>query len=89
MTLDPSLLEKVISLLLSSGGEFADLYYQDVTARQMEAESGQIERISTIREKGVGLRLIRQGVTVFFVRLGDDLSAALTQPLAVAPVSGP
>lgn len=84
MTLDPSLLEKVISLLLSSGGEFADLYYQDVTARQVEAESGQIERISTIREKGVGLRLIRQGVTHFAstVDLAPDSLLELASALA-------
>ena len=62
---DPSLLEKVISILLSSGGEFADLFYQDTAARMVEAESGQIERISTTRERGVGLRLIRKGVTHF------------------------
>ena len=65
MNLDAAPIEKVISILLSSGGEFADLFYQDTSARMVEAESGQIERISTTREKGVGLRLIRQGVTHF------------------------
>jgi len=65
MTLDPSLLAKIVSTLLSSGAEFADVYYQDLTSRQVEAESGRIERISTTREKGVGLRIIHQGVTHF------------------------
>lgn len=65
MKFDPSFLEKVIATLLSSGGEFADFYFQDMTARMVEAESGQIERILTTREKGVGLRLIRKGVTHF------------------------
>jgi len=84
MILDPSLLAKVVSTLLSSGGEFADLYYQELTARQVEAESGQIERISNIREKGVGLRLIRQGVTHFAstVDLRPDMLLELASTLA-------
>ena len=84
MIRDPSLLEKVVSTLLSSGGEFADIYYQDMTARQVEAESGQIERISTIREKGAGLRLILGGVTHFAttVDLTPDSLLALASDLA-------
>ena len=84
MIRDPSLLEKVVSTLLSSGGEFADIYYQDMTARQVEAESGQIERISTIREKGAGLRLIRGGVTHFAttVDLTPDSLLTLASELA-------
>ena len=86
MILDPSLLEKVVSTLLSSGGEFADIYYQDMTARQVEAESGQIERISTIREKGVGLRLIHKGVTHFATTV--DLKPDMLLDLASALASG-
>jgi TldD protein len=86
MILDPSLLEKIVSTLMSSGGEFADLYYQDMTARQVEAESGQIERISTVREKGVGLRLIRQGVTHFATTV--DLAPDSLLQLASALASG-
>lgn len=85
MILDPSLLANVVSTLLSSGGEFADIYYQDMTARQVEAESGQIERISTIREKGVGLRLIRQGVTHFATTV--DLTSKSLLELASALAS--
>jgi TldD protein len=90
MILDPSLLEKVISTLMSSGAEFADLYYQDMTARQLEAESGQVERISTVREKGVGLRLIRKGVTHFAttVDLAQDSLLKLASDLASGAGSG-
>ena len=86
MILDPSLLSKVITTLLSSGGEFADLYYEDTTARQVEAESGRIERISTIREKGVGLRLIRQGITHFASTV--DLRPNMLLELASGLASG-
>jgi len=86
MTLDPSLLARVVSTLLSSGGEYADVYYQDTTARQVEAESGQIERISTTREKGAGLRIIHQGVTHFATTV--DLTANSLLELASALASG-
>ena len=88
MILDQSLLTRVVSTLLSSGGEFADLYYQDMTARQVEAESGQIERISTIREKGVGLRLIRQGVTHFATTVDLAPDSLLTLASALASGAG-
>ncbi len=86
MTLDPSLLADIVSTLMSSGGEFADLYYQDLTARQVEAESGQIERISNIREKGVGLRLIHTGVTHFATTV--DLKPNVLLELASDLASG-
>lgn len=84
MILEPSLIEKVISTLLTTGGEFADIYYQDMTSRQLEAESGQMERISTVREKGVGLRIIREGITHFAttVNLKPESLLALASDLA-------
>lgn len=65
MSLSPDLMHDVISILLSSGGEYADLFYQDVATSQVEAESGRVERVSTVREAGAGLRLIREEVTHF------------------------
>jgi TldD protein len=65
MPLSPDLMHDVISVLLSSGGDYADLFYQDVTTSQVEAESGRVERVSTIREAGAGLRMILGTVTHF------------------------
>jgi TldD protein len=65
MFINPDLMKDVLSILLSSGGEYADLFYQHITASQVEAESGRVERVSTVRETGVGLRLIRGSVTHF------------------------
>ena len=61
----PDLMGDVITALMSSGGEYADLFFQDVASTHLEAESGQLERVSKVREAGVGLRLIRNGVTHF------------------------
>jgi len=89
MIQDPSFLEKVISSLLSSGGEYADLYYQDMTARMVKAESGRIERISTIREKGAGLRLIRGGITHFATTVDLAPETLLELALDLAAGAGP
>lgn len=89
MILDETLLKKVVSTLLSSGGQYADLYYQDTTARMVEAESGQIERISTTREKGIGLRLIRQGVTHFATTVDMAPNSVMELASALASGAGP
>ncbi|MDF1536812.1 MAG: TldD/PmbA family protein [bacterium] len=77
---------EIVSILLSSGGEFADLYFQDMTARQAEAESGRIERIASVRERGVGLRLIRHGVTHFGTSV--EMSPAALRELAGSLAAG-
>jgi TldD protein len=65
MSLSHDLIGDVLSALFSSGGEYADIFYQDLTTNQLEAESGRVERVSTVREAGVGLRLIRGSATHF------------------------
>jgi len=65
MSLNLDLIEDVIARLLASGGQYADIFYQAVTTNQIEAESGRVERVSTVRESGVGLRLIREATTYF------------------------
>jgi TldD protein len=85
MSFSHDLLEDVVSRLMSAGGEYADIFYQDMTSNQLEAESGRVERVSAVRETGAGLRLIRGGVTYFastvdlaprhLLGLADDLAA--------------
>jgi TldD protein len=97
MNLDESLAAEVVSILLSSGGEFADIFYQNVTARVVEAESGEIERISTTRERGAGLRIIRNGITHFastvdlepksLLKLASDLAGGAGQKNSAPQVS--
>ncbi|UCG38661.1 MAG: hypothetical protein JSV00_00005 [bacterium] len=75
--LDQGLMQEIVSVLLSSGGQFADVYFQDMSARQVEAESGRVERISTVRERGVGLRIIKDLVTHFATTVDLTPSALL------------
>jgi TldD protein len=79
-------MQEVITALLSSGGEYADLFFQDVTSCHLEAESGRVERVSTVRERGAGLRLIREGVTHFATAV--DLAPSHLLDLARELASG-
>jgi TldD protein len=55
MPLSPALIEDVLNTLLSSGGELADIFYEDMTTRMLEAEGQDMERVSSGRETGVGM----------------------------------
>lgn len=83
---EPDLMREAVAALMSSGGEYADLYFQDVGATHLEAESGRLERASRVREAGVGLRLIREGVTHFATAV--DLSPKSLLDLASKLASG-
>jgi len=89
MPLNPALIEDVLNTLLSSGGEFADIYYEDMSSRMLEAEGEAMERVSSGREIGVGLRVVRNQVTRFGTTV--DLTAESLLDLArfLAAGSGP
>jgi len=82
----PALLEEMISSLLSCGGEYADVYYQNNSARMIEAEDGQLEKVSSTQEKGMGLTIIRDGVRHFASTV--DLSSKALLGLARTLASG-
>jgi len=65
VTLDRELALEVVDLLLSGGGEFADLYFEDSTFSVLQAEDGRMDKVSSGRERGAGLRLVKGGVTHF------------------------
>lgn len=89
MPLSPALIEEILRTLLSSGGELADIYYEDTTSRMLEAEGQAMERVSSGREVGVGLRVVRDQVTRFGTTV--DLSPVSLLDLAgfLATGSGP
>ena len=87
MTPDPALLGEILKILLSSGGELADIYFEDTTSRVLEAEGREMERVSSGRERGAGLRVVRDGVTRFAATV--DLSPEALRELARYLASGP
>jgi TldD protein len=57
--------EKVIRKLMSAKGEFADLFFEDRTGTTLIYENGKVDRIRQGIDRGVGLRIIRSGVTLY------------------------
>lgn len=89
MPLSPALIEDVLKTLLSSGGELADIYCEDMTSRMLEAEGEAMERVSSGREVGVGLRVVRDEVTRFGTTVDLTPESLLDLARFLAAGSGP
>ncbi len=76
MTPDRCLAEEVLAALLSGGGELADLFFEDTAFSLLQAEDGRMDKVSSGRERGAGLRLVK-GVVVHFGSTVDASPAGL------------
>ncbi len=65
MSMNPTLAQELLTVLLSSGGELADIYFEDTYSLTLEAEGAGMEKVASVRERGAGLRLVTGGVTHF------------------------
>jgi TldD protein len=70
----------VLSALLSRGGEYAELFYEEVRSLTVLLEDGRIERVLSGTDAGVGIRLI-YGEKTFYAYTNDANERAL---LAIA-----
>ncbi|MCL5966029.1 MAG: TldD/PmbA family protein [Deltaproteobacteria bacterium] len=57
--------ERVLSALLSRGGEYAELFFEDVRQMTVLLEDGRIERVVEGTDAGVGIRLISRNKTYY------------------------
>jgi TldD protein len=65
MPIDQVDCEKVIRKLMSTKGEFADLFFEDRSGTTIVYENGKVDRIRQGIDRGVGLRIIRSGATLY------------------------
>ena len=86
MIVDQNLAHEVLTVLLSAGGDFADVYVEDSASVMLQAEGDDMERVSSTRERGAGLRLVTDGVTHFASTV--DLSSESLLDLAGYLASG-
>ena len=54
-TLDTS---AILRRALAAGGDFADIYYEDVAFSTVVCEDGKVERVLAASERGIGIRVI-------------------------------
>ncbi len=55
----------ILSNLLSQGGEYGDIFYEKSRATRMEFEGGKLSKVSHGYDEGVGIRLIKEGKTLY------------------------
>jgi TldD protein len=55
----------ILRRALSGGGEFADIYFEDVAFSSVVCDDGKIERILAASERGIGIRVISELCTAY------------------------
>jgi TldD protein len=58
-------LEPLLSALLSRGGEYGELFYEEVNSLSIQREDGKIERVLSGTDAGIGIRLIFREKTFY------------------------
>ena len=57
--------EAILRRALSAGGDFADIYYEDVAFSSVVCEDGKVERVLAASERGIGIRVISELCTAY------------------------
>lgn len=81
--LDKKVLSQVLEEALRRGGDFAEIYVEEKTASNVFYEDNKIEKINSGREKGAGIRVIKDGSTAY-VYTNDLSTESLCQAASVA-----
>jgi TldD protein len=81
--------QKVLRRALKNGGEFADVFVEDVDATGISFEAGRVDNIVSGVDAGAGLRIIAAGRTIYaytndlseqgLLELADQLAGAVRQ----------
>lgn len=66
-------LKKVITVALEKGGDFADLYFEHTLANNISLRDGQVNRVSSDIDYGVGIRVLK----------GDQTGYAYTETITI------
>jgi TldD protein len=74
--------EKVFTLALRKGGALAELFFEDTASSRIFFEDGKVDRIVDGADRGVGLRILFDGRSVYGYT--TDLSQASLESLATA-----
>ena len=76
--IDEAMISRVMSELMASGADFADVYLQHTRSNSIRMEDGLISAASTGVDQGVGLRVVK----------GDQVGYAFTEDLTLDSMLG-
>lgn len=81
--LEKSLISRVLDEALQKGSDFAEIYYEEKQLNNIFCEDNRIEKINSGRERGVGIRTVKDGNTAY-VYTSDLSLEGLCKAAAVA-----
>jgi TldD protein len=79
----PEVVERTLSVALSRGGDFAEVFAEDRSSVHARLDDGRVEELATGRSRGVGIRVVR-GETTGFAHTADLSEAGLAAAAAAA-----
>jgi TldD protein len=89
--IEHDVLERVLATAVRTGGEFAEVYAEDKRSTSLGLDDGKIEQVSSGRDRGAGIRVIK-GDTTGFAHTADlsenGLRAAAEAAAAAASQGG-
>ncbi|HYX43511.1 MAG TPA: TldD/PmbA family protein [Acidimicrobiales bacterium] len=74
--IDESVLQRVLGAALRTGGDFAEVFVEDRRSSSAHLDDGRVEELSSGRDRGAGIRVVR-GDTTGFAHTSDLTEAGL------------
>src|SRR3712207_2792814 len=63
--IDESTVQRVLAAALRTGGDFAEVFAEDRRSSSARLDDGRIEELTSGRDRGAGIRVLRGGTTGF------------------------
>jgi TldD protein len=76
--IDHDVIERTLGVALRTGAEFAEIYAEDKRSTSVGLDDGRIEQVTSGRDRGAGIRVIK-GETTGFAHT-SDLTRQLRRP---------
>ncbi len=83
LVIDSDVIERTLGLALRTGAEFAEVYAEDKRNTSVALDDGRIEQVTSGRDRGAGIRVIK-GETTGFAHTSDLSEAGLAAAASAA-----
>src|SRR5215218_172848 len=81
--IDETVLDRTLQVALRAGGDFAEVFAEDRRASSARLDDGKVEELTSGRERGAGIRVVR-GETTGFAHTADLSEAGLEEAAGAA-----
>ena len=81
--IEPSIVQRVLSASLRTGGDFAEVFVEDRRSSSARLDDGRVEQVTSGRDRGAGIRVV-VGDTTGFAHTADLSEAGLLRAAEAA-----